>query len=310
MPKLVNREIILFKLNSGAYGVDAAPAASDAVLVENVQWDNRGRRMIERPAIRSSLGALKQVYGGSLIGMRFDVEIKGSGAAGTAPEFGALLRACRMGETVVALTSVTYKPVSGTSEEGSLYYYEDGKLWKMLGARGNVTANLRTGGVGKLSFDLVGHLSGPTDAALVTPTYDSTVPPALVGVPFTVDSYAAVIEALSWDLGNVIAMPPSIGATDGYGEITITARDVNGTFDPEAVLVATKDFMGQFKSGAVMNLTTGVIGATAGNRYQVTMPAISYRDISPGNREGIRTYNNAFGAAEATTDDEVSIVLT
>lgn len=309
MPKMVNREIILFKINGGAYGADAAPAASDAVLVENIQWDNRGRRMVDRPAIRSSLGTLKQVYGGSLIGMRFDVEIKGSGAAGTAPEFGQLLRACRKGETIVVSTSVTYKPVSASQEEGSLYYYEDGKLWKLLGVRGNVTGNLRTGGVGKLSFDLVGHLTGPTDAGLVTPSYDSTVPPALINVPFTIDSYAAVIEALSWDLGNVIAMPPSIAAADGYGEISITSRDVNGTFDPEAVLVATKDFMGQFKSGAAMNLTTGVIGATAGNRYQVTMPAISYRDISPGNREGIRTYNNAFGAAEVSGDDELSLVF-
>lgn len=310
MPKMVNREIILFKINGGAYGADAAPAASDAILVENIQWDNRGRRMIERPAIRSSLGKLKQVYGGSLIGIRFDVEIKGSGAAGTAPEFGPLLRACRMGETIVASTSVTYKPVSGSQEEGSLYYYEDGKLWKFLGVRGTVTGNLRTGGVGKLSFDMVGHLSGPTDSALVTPSYDSTVPPALINVPFTIDSYSAVIEALSWDLGNVVAMPPSIGATDGYGEVSVTSRDVNGSFDPEAVLVATKDFMGQWKSGAVMALTTGVIGATPGNRYQVTMPAVSYRDIAPGNREGIRTYNNSFGAAESSGDDEISLIFT
>ncbi|MCK7495178.1 MAG: hypothetical protein MZW92_31855 [Comamonadaceae bacterium] len=42
--------------------------------------------------------------------LTFDVEIKGSGAAGTAPELGVLLKGCGFGETVVAVTSVTYAP--------------------------------------------------------------------------------------------------------------------------------------------------------------------------------------------------------
>ena len=79
---LVNREVILAKIE-GTYGVDSVPvAASDAVLVENIGWSQEGLRMNERPAVRSSLGMLKHIFGGRMMTLTFDVEMKGSGAAG------------------------------------------------------------------------------------------------------------------------------------------------------------------------------------------------------------------------------------
>ena len=40
----------------------------------------------------------------------FEVEMAGSGTAGTAPAFGPLLKACGNSETIVTDTSVTYAP--------------------------------------------------------------------------------------------------------------------------------------------------------------------------------------------------------
>lgn len=306
---LVNREVILAKIES-VYNTDPTPVAGDAILVEDLSWQNEGLRMNERNTVRANIGKLKQIYGGRMMSVSFTCEIKGSGAAGTAPEVGVLLRACGFGETVVASTSVTYEPASTGHESITIYFYRDGKRFIVTGCRGNVSAAMETGAPGKLSFTFTGHVSAETDTAMITPTYDSTVPVALVNVPFAIGGYSAVINALNFDTTNTIAYPPDISATDGYGEVRITMRDVNGSFDPEDTLVATNDWIGDLTAGSTMALDTGVIGSTAGNRYRVQMPVVYYRDVSPGDRDGVRTLEVTFGATESSGDDEVSIAFT
>lgn len=306
---LKNREVLLAKIES-TYNTDSTPAASDAVLVENLSWSNAGLRMNERPAVRANIGKLKKIYGGRLISITFDVEIKGSGSAGTAPEFGPLLRACGLGETVVPATSVTYAPASSSHGSCTLYLYRDGKRIIATGCRGNASFNLETGAQGKISFSMTGHVSAETDTSMVTPSYDSTVPVPVLSAGFSWDSYAAVIAKLAFDLGNTIATPPNINAADGYAAVQITGRDVTGSFDPEDTLVATQNWVGDLVAGTSGVLTTGVIGSTAGNRYQISMPAVYIMEAAPGERDGVTTYDIAFGAAESSGDDEVSLAFT
>jgi len=308
---LVNREVILAKIE-GTYGVDSVPVeATDAMLVENIGWGNEGLRMNERPAVRQNIGMLQQVFGGRLVAMTFDVELKGSGSAvDDPPEFGPLLRACGMAETINAASDVQYDPASTGHESVTIYYFQDGIRYTLLGCRGNVSFNLETGAIGKASFTLTGHVGTITDVALPTgPVYDGHVPVPLIGVPFTIGAFGAVINALTWDMSNTVATPPDISASDGYAEIQITQRDVNGSYDPEAELIATDDPHGDLTSDAQLVLTTGLIGGTAFNRYQVDMPVVSYRDISPGDRDGIRTYDLPFGCAESAGDDEVTLTF-
>jgi hypothetical protein len=310
MTLVTRRKVLLFKVES-TYNTDPTPVGSaDAVLVEDFQWTNEGLKMIARPAIRSSMGTLKQIYAGRLASFTFSAEVKGSGAAGTAPEIGQLLRACGLDETVSASTSVTYAPVSASLESGTAYIYEDGKLIKVTGCRGNVSFTGEAGGIIKASFTLTGHVTAQTDAAIATPTYDTTEPEPFINGSFTIDSYAAVISALSFDMSNQLSMPASVNAVDGYDEISIVSRDVNGSIDPLDELVATEDYLGNFTSGASMALTTGAIGATGGNILTISMPAVTYRDVSPADRDGIAGLDLPFGAAESSTDDEVSIAFT
>ena len=309
MSKLTRREILLAKIET-TYNTDPTPDGSNAILVENLAWSHEGARMVERPAIRRSLAPLQQIFAGTLRQMTFDVEIKGSGTADTPPELGPLLRACGMAEDIVTGTSVTYQPASENQESITFYYFEDGTRYKVTGARGNVTSDLSTGGVGKLSFTFTGHVDDGTDTTAPAPTFVDTVPPPLINVPFTVGSFLAVTQQLQFDLSNTVATPPSISAGDGYGEIIVTNRDVSGSFDPEAELKANQDFIQDWKDGVTKAIDTGVIGNSAGNQYQITFPKAHYREVSPGDRDSIRTYDMSFGAAESTTDDEVSIVFT
>lgn len=308
---LTNREVLLLKVES-AYGTDAVPVeATDAMLVENLAWANEGLRMNERPAVRANINMLQHVYGGRLGSITFDVELKGSGGAvDVPPEIGPALRGCGFLETINAAVDVTYTPASTGHESVTIYYFQDGIRYILTGCRGNVSFSLETGAVGKASFTFTGHIALPTDVALASPTYDGVVPTALINVPFTVGAYGAVIAALSFDMSNTIATPPDISATDGYSEVQLTQRDVNGSFDPEAVIVATDFPLQDLEQGNTLVLTTGVIGSGIGAEYQVDMPAIYYRDVSPGDRDGVRVLDTPFGAAQSTGDDEVSIIFT
>jgi len=311
MTKLVHRSVVLAKTET-TYNTDATPtAAANSILCEKLSYKPTGLKMAKRSAIKATLGTLQQINAGYLIDVSMDVEIKGSGTAGTAPELDALLLACGMASTISASTSVTYAPASSSQKSATIYIYEDGSLYKITGCRGTYKLTAKVGEVPMISFTMTGHLGSVTDASLVTGTYVSTVPPALVNVPMTIgSSYNPIIETLELDIGNKVEMPPDIQAADAYGEVIIGDRDVKGKIDPEATLVSTNDYWGQFKSGTTLALDTGVVGATAGNQWELKAPKIYYENLGAGNRNSILTYSADFAATETNGDDEFSLIFT
>jgi len=312
---LSKREVILAKIES-TYNADPTPAtSSDEILVENLAWSFEGARMVEREAVRPSLGKLKQVWADTLMQVTFDVELKGAGAtysASVRPEVDVLFRACGLSSTVVTTSgseTVTYAPTSTGHESVTIYYYSDGLLYKLTGCRGTFSLNLEAGSKGMASFTLTGHTSTPTDVSLATPTYDSAVPPPVINGSFAIDSFAATISALSMDVANEVATPADLSASDGYGEIIITGRDPSGSIDPEAELVATEAFVLNWRSNTSMALATGDIGSVQYNQYSMTGPAVYYREVSQGDRDGLRTYDLTCAYAETATDNEFSILF-
>ncbi len=302
---LIKRELILFKIES-TYNTDAVPViGTDAVYVENPSWSNEGARMIDRNNVGSgALDTSRKIYGGSLQTVAFDVEIKGSGAAGTAPELGAMLRACGLSETVVASTSVTYAPVDTGLESGTIYYYQDGKRKILTGCRGNVSFNLTAGEVGKASFTFTGHVGTESDQTFPSASFDSTLPAAIVGLTsFALGGVSLEFTTLEFGLNNTIATPPSAVASDGFGQVRITGRDLAGTIDPEDALVATNDHLAKWRAGTTQALDTGVIGS-AGNQFRLQGTNAAYRDVGPGDRDGVRTLAIGFGV------DDFSLAFT
>lgn len=309
MPLLVRNEVVLCEIES-TYNTDPSPTGAEAVAFQDVSYSHDGLRMIERPIVQQGLDMKKRIYGGSLATITLTCELKGSGAAGTAPEYGPLLRSCGLDETIVASTSVTYAPVSSSLESCTIYYFEEGKRYIMTGCRGNAEFSIETGGVPLVTFTMTGHRSDPTDNTAPTPTYDSTDPTALVNIPFTVGGSTFAINAYSLNLNNEVVQPPSLAAVDGYGEIFITQRDPGGSMDPESVLVATDSIIADFTAGTSAALSLGSIGGTAGNIVDLDLPVVYYVDVSSGDREGIRTNEVSYNAAVSAGDDELSLVFT
>jgi hypothetical protein len=73
----------------------------------------------------------------------FNVDASGSGAAGTAPSFGPLLKACGFDETTAAGTSVTYTLSNAKSKTVTLARHTGGKMvQKTHGVRGELSLDL------------------------------------------------------------------------------------------------------------------------------------------------------------------------
>ena len=304
MPKKVKREMILIKIET-TQGTDAVPtAALDAVLVEDIGWNYAGARMVERNPIKGTLGKFQSVFAGTLMEMSFKAEIKGSGVLGTPPEIGPALRGCGIGETIVASTSVSYSPVSTGHESVTIYFFEDGSRYNILGVLGDVNLTLPVGEVGMAEFTFTGHVVGPTDVALPTGVFDSVKPPAILGGAFAALGFSAVIKSLSLNLGNEVQTPEDFNAGDGYSNVFIADNDPAGTFDPEATLIATKDFHNEWRVGTNGSVQTGVLGP-ATERYALTMPTSYIREIGPGDRDGLRAYEIGYAA----TGDDAAFTL-
>ena len=309
---LTSREVILVK-EEGTYNQDSVPTnLLNAMLIGNPSWAHEGLRMNERNVVKNTNAVKQHIFGGTLKTISLEIELKGSGAVGTAPEFGVLFEACSYVETIVVATLVKYDPTSDPANQKSVtvYYYQDGLLHKLTGCRGTFSVNLETGAIPMATFTLTGHSGAPTDEPMVVPTLDTTEPVAVKGNAFTVGGFSADISSLAFDAGVEVSTPASMGSDDGYGEVRVGKRDLNGSFDPEMELVVDNDFYGDFEDGNKLALNTGSIGSVAGNIVSLAMSAVYYRDLANGDREGIRTYEVPFGAVEDAGDDELTIVFT
>jgi len=308
-----SNEVIYAKTES-AYGTDPTPTTTDAILVRNVQMRSEGLRMNDRGAVRASIGKLQKVYGGQLKRISFECEVKGSGSAGTAPEIGPLLEACGMEETIVGATSATYTPESASHESVTLYYFEGGRKRHILtGCRGNVTFRLEAGGILLAIFEFVGHFSEPTDQSLPSPSYDSAVPRAGLSMAVAINGVTAIVaKSWEWGLNNVIAMPPSLSAADGYGEILLTGRDVRGQIVIEAELDSVIDIDALLSGGTRFAFASGTLGSVAGNRVAITTPASStyVEDTEGGDADGLALRTVQLAVDDSTPNQELSVAFT
>ncbi len=311
---LSNRQIVAAKIES-AEGTAETLAAADAnaQILEPAKWEPN-IAMFERNLLDVSLSSFKQIPGTRLATISFKVENKGSGAAGTAPALGKLFKACGLGETVVAVTSVTYAPVSALASTPTLTLaiYQDGVRKQLKGARGNVKYSAKNGEPGMFEFTFLGVYDAVTDQSLLTPSgVETTVPVALLSALFSVASFSAFVSTISFDMGNKLTPRPDINAASGYISTLLTSRTPKGSFDPELELVATHDWYGRWLAGTTGALTWKHPGA-AGNICIFTVPACQYIKINDGDRDGVAIAPVEFlmPRSAAGGNDEISIAYT
>ena len=291
-------------------GTKQTLAAADVIQCSNIKF-SPAIDMFDRNILRGSLSRYPSVSGKRSTKITFDVELKGSGAAGTAPDYGRALLGCGYSETIVGATSVTYKPATlSLTNSYTIGVWMDGVAMKMWGARGNVKLSINAGQPGILSFEFLGADFEHVTEALLVPSYSTIIPPAFLNASLLLDSYAAIIGKVDIDTGNMLGLRESINAVSGNLSCLITGRNPKGSMDPELVPLATYDFFLKWKTPGTLGALSLAATGSAGNICTVSGPKIRYAAIDPGERNGIRTLGVDFELTQNAGDDEISIALT
>lgn len=303
-----NKAVVLAKVQTGL-GVDATPVGTDAILCEDPSIEPVTKEL-ERNNISSYFGTDAPVNIGEALKLSFTTELKGAGAAGTAPEIGVLFRGANYTETISAGVSVAYDPnsLTSTAELLTLYYYLDGILFKLIDARGDWELSAKSGEYAKIKWTFTGIYAGPVDAAIVSPTFDTTVPPRFVSALLSIHSVSPVFESLTIKGGNEIGKRVNANASTGVLEYFIKNRKVTGELDPEAVTAATKDWWAAWAASTAAAFTT-TIGSSAGNRCVITGPKVSIGALGYGDRDGVATMKMPLKFNRNAGNDEIKFLF-
>ena len=303
------KTVILAKLEN-TYGTDAAPTgAANAIQISEATVTPLAGDELDRGLMRETLGSSASIPTNTHVTCEFTVEIAGSGTAGTAPAFGPLLRACAMAETVDSGVSVAYNPVSTNEESASLYFHRDGNLFKLIGARGNVTAEMNANNLPVFKFSFVGLWTEPSSAAMPTADFSAFVealPVNNANTPtFNLHGYAAVMTAFTFDLGNVVNHRDRVNST----EVKFSDRKMSGSATFEEPAISTKNFYALAKD-ATLDAVQMVHGTAAGNIVTVDMPKVQLKTPSQSNEDGTVLLALALTPTPDAGDDEITIKFT
>ncbi len=310
MPLLTRKRLILAKSET-TYGTDSTPTGAEAVLVRNLDITPIEADVVSRDLIRPYLGNYEQLLSQTRVSITFQVELAGSGTLGTAPRYGAILKACGMSETIVATTSVTYAPVSSAFSSATIYFNNDGVLHKATGCRGSFTLNGEVGQIPTIDFTMTGIYNAPTDTAAPSVTYTNQATPQIFKAgntsSFSMLGHSGCLQMVSFDIANEVIYRELVGCTKS---VNIVNRAPSGELMIEAPALATKDFFAAANSDTTGSLTFQH-GTTAGNIIAFTAQKVDIANPSYADQDGIQMLNLPYVAIPTDAgNDEVALVYT
>lgn len=283
MPIKALRKVVFCKIE-GVYGTDPVPvAATDALLAHNFSATPIELLYQERNPALPFFGNQGQIRAGDFMKMEYDIEIAGAGGVATVPGYGQALKGCALSETITPITGpVTYAPISSGEQSVTHYFYWDGLLHKMLGARGTPSLKFSKGGVPMIRLAWTGLYGGITDIAMPVPVLTAFQKPLAVNkanTTFSLHGYAAPLAELSIDYGNVLTYVN----LPNQEEVRFTDRKVRGSVTIDLPSIATKDYFTIIRAA-----TTGALalvhGTAAGQKVLIDAPAVQL--TSPRYSEG------------------------
>jgi len=270
---------------------DAAFNVFDAEITPSIT-------MTPRPK-QGGFGNLESLTEGYACNISFKTEISGDGAGGAPAYAAALFPACGW-----VATGSTYAPVSeapgGNVKTATIGIYKDGRLERARGCVGTFKIVAPTGKVAMIEWSFTGIWMPVTDAALLAPTYPSTLPLRGANATFSFQGYSPCIENFEVDAGNTIILRECATETDesGYKTGLITDRTITGTINPESALVATKDNFGAWLDHTEGSLTYSLTDGT--DTVAITSSAAQITNIQPADRGGNQVDTISFQCNEDT----------
>ena len=311
---LTRKKFLVAKIES-TYGTDPGPVGGiDAIQVTNVEVTPIESDNVQAAAFQGFIGNSTRgtLVANKRVSITFDVELSGSGVAGTPPAFGPLLKAAGLSETIVSVTSVTYAGVSSSFSSATLYCFYDGTRHKITGARGTVSFNMAAGQFAVASFQFIGIYSAPDGTALSGTFTVANQAPAIEVNDANVTTAtfhgvsASRIESFDLALNNELLYKETASSQ----EVLITNRAPGGTAVIEAPAIGTTDFFAKAVASATAG-TTLVLSGGGGNIVTVNAPQTDITGCTYGDTNGVVSLSMPYLALPTTAgNNEVSVVFT
>ena len=311
MPKLHRKRSILAKAES-SYGTNPNPTGSaNYVQVIDLNIEPIVSDEVSRDLIRPYMGNYEVIPANTRVNVTFDVEMSGSGSAGTAPKYGAILKACGLSETISGGNTVTYAPVSTPSDSVTLFVNYDGIRHIVKGCRGTFSINCEVNNIPRISFSLTGLFSAPTDDALPSVTVSNQASPLIFKngstSNFAIFGFAAALQSWNLDFNNEVIYRELVGGTK---EVLITDRRPSGTAVIENPALSAHNFFTDY-TGTSTGTNTWLHGTTAGNKVTVSCPQTDLGQPTYEESDGITMLNLPFMATPTSSGNtEFSLVYT
>lgn len=302
-----NRVALLAKIET-SYGTDAAPANTDAVLLREAEVQMMDGQTVELPRLRPFFGAPPFSVASPRIRIEAAVDAAGSGTAGVAPAYGALLRACGLAQTVQAGVKVDYTPVSQSEESLSAYWFLDGMRSRALGCRGSFTLEVRANEFPALRFSFVGLHETPTAVALPSASYtawrDARLANFAATPTLTLDGAQVAAESFRYDHAVDVTYLDRIGAR----QVVITGRTPRASVRLHVPPLATKNFWSLAANETDFAVAL-VHGTTAGGIVELQLPRCRIARIREDAADGFAMLDLELSVLPNAGNDEMTLTV-
>ncbi|HEU4958964.1 MAG TPA: phage tail tube protein [Sphingomonas sp.] len=303
---------ILWRKKELVYGEDATPtAAANAALTRNFTTKPVVTDRIQRNLDRAVRGRAPDAPSNERQTFSYELELAGSGAAGTAAPWMEDLEACGMAAPVLtAETDAVQKFAAiGTALSSMTAYHWHGTMRRRaVGARGTFGWDVTAGQYPFVKLDMTGMLLLPTPIDSVAPAapdlsrWQDPVEVNTDNTDFTLDGFALVLKSFTGDVNAEIAARNLVGARYiQRGNHAITGRIVGEVPD-----LGAKNYFDTLRSGAeiAVNLTHGTV---AGNIVEFAGAHLQITDIDLSEENDVLMLTLSYGLNVGTTPDDLII---
>lgn len=305
----MRRRLVLAAIEA-TYGTDAGPTpAANAILTRSVDVTPLAGDDIERNLLRSYYGNSQSIAGEKHVELTLEVELAGSGTAGTAPSWAPLLRACGFAETTSA-SEVNYNPITGGEESVSCWIHRDGVLHKFTGGRGSVSFRLDVNNIPVMTFRFLGLLGAISNTGMPnTADYSAWQAPLPVTnantSALTLQGVSVSFSQLTVDMSVETVKHMVVGNSSS---ILVVDRKPSGTAVIEEPTLATLDLYAKAEHASLGTLSL-VHGTTAGNIVEIDCPKVATGSPTEQDLKGVQMLSVPLTINPNAGNDELVITV-
>jgi hypothetical protein len=311
---LARNKMLLYKVES-TKGTDAAPVAgSDLILpMGDLQIAVQTDQDTGAGELKGTFGPGASVTIKQTLSLDVESRVRGLGqgaAARTQPDVHPLLMASghavtTSGNGTSTARSAQYKPTSVVAnlKTATAYLYEDGLLWKLIGAVNDLQFTASMDAL-KVRAKIQSKYTAPTTAAVPALTAPTERLFRMTSTLCTLSDGASLnVGSFTFDAGVSVEE----AYETGLHEIQVVDRDPMITIDPRAVATAAE-------WTALSNATSVALTATFVNELGETLvffaPKAVPKEITRQTRAGQIVSQRVYSLKETTWDDQYTITWT